>query len=208
MSGMGDTHGNTSTGWAAAPRERIVEAALQLFASRGYAATSIGDVAQAAGLLKGNMSYYFKTKQSLLVAVTEARREALGLELAQGLAPDAPPEVVIGRLLDHVQGQACALAQLGCPLGTLSAELGKQQPADPQGELHAPAAGLLTGLLDGLVLQFERVLPLPLARDRAEHLLALLQGAAVLAQACRDPAVVERRVAAARTWLAEQALRH
>ena len=42
-----------------------VQTALQLFMERGYAETSIGDVAEQAGLLKGNLSYYFKTKAEL-----------------------------------------------------------------------------------------------------------------------------------------------
>ena len=49
-------------------RDRIVAAALDLFMERGYAETSIGDVAETAGLLKGNLSYYFKTKASSLAS--------------------------------------------------------------------------------------------------------------------------------------------
>jgi AcrR family transcriptional regulator len=63
-------------------RQRVVSTALRLFHERGYANTSLADVAEQSGLLKGNLAYYFKTKPDLLRAVTEARQRALRLALS------------------------------------------------------------------------------------------------------------------------------
>jgi AcrR family transcriptional regulator len=56
----------------ARPQE-IVRAALHLFASRGYAATRLDDVAAQAGVSKGTLYLYFANKEALFRAVvTEA----------------------------------------------------------------------------------------------------------------------------------------
>jgi AcrR family transcriptional regulator len=46
-------------------RERILAAALRLFADRGYAAVSIEEIAEAAGLTKGAVYYWFADKDDL-----------------------------------------------------------------------------------------------------------------------------------------------
>jgi len=55
----------------ARPRE-ILAAALRLFAERGYTATSLEDVAAAAGVTKGTIYYYFRNKETLLLRLAEA----------------------------------------------------------------------------------------------------------------------------------------
>jgi AcrR family transcriptional regulator len=47
-------------------REDIMEAAIELFAHRGYDATSISQIAKKAGISKGLIYNYFDTKQALL----------------------------------------------------------------------------------------------------------------------------------------------
>lgn len=177
-------------------RDRVVAAATQLFATRGFAATSIADVAEASGLLKGNLAYYFKTKQGLLEAVVEARAKALWDELGAPAQPGEEARTTVARLLAHVRASADELAQYGCPVGGLATELGKTDEV-----LHAHAAGLLLGLQAYLCDAFSRAMPTSDAELAAEHLLARLQGAAVVAQARRDPSVVHRQVDEAAGWL-------
>ncbi|MGQ3054686.1 MAG: TetR/AcrR family transcriptional regulator [Roseateles sp.] len=177
-------------------RERVVAAAAHLFATRGFAATSIADVAQASGLLKGNLAYYFKTKQDLLGAVLDARATALWEALVAPAQEDEDARTTVCRLLDHVESTAAELAQFGCPVGSLAIELGKVG-----GDLHARSACLLLRLESYLREAFAHVLTPAQAQLAAEHLLSRLQGAAVVAQARRDPAVVRRQVDEARAWL-------
>ncbi|MBI5717489.1 MAG: TetR/AcrR family transcriptional regulator [Burkholderiales bacterium] len=72
-------------------RERILSAAARLFATRGYAATTMNDVAAACGLSKATLYHYVRDKHDLLAQVSRAhvqRLEALVAEvLARGLAP-------------------------------------------------------------------------------------------------------------------------
>jgi TetR/AcrR family transcriptional regulator, transcriptional repressor for nem operon len=177
-------------------RQRIVDAALNLFMERGYAETSIGDVADAAGLLKGNLSYYFKTKADMLEAVSAARQAELFARLQARLPAQPTPLQAIDAFIQVTQDSAEELARVGCPVGTLASQLGKSDPA-----LQPYASRILEALRDWLVAQFGRILPAPLAQAHAEHLLTLLQGAATMAHAFRDPGLIARQSAAAQSWL-------
>jgi AcrR family transcriptional regulator len=61
-------------------RERILEASLKLFNEKGYAATPVSEIAAAAGIATGNLTYHFGTKRELAEAlekrVRHERREA------------------------------------------------------------------------------------------------------------------------------------
>ena len=56
-------------------RERILAAALELFAERGYAATSVGEIESAAGLSprSGALYKHFPSKQALLESAFDQR---------------------------------------------------------------------------------------------------------------------------------------
>ena len=72
-------------------RRRILEAATELFATRGYRRTSISEIAKQAGIAKGTVYLYFATKSELLLAATGWEKlKAMGAfrELfTQGLSP-------------------------------------------------------------------------------------------------------------------------
>jgi TetR/AcrR family transcriptional regulator, cholesterol catabolism regulator len=48
---------------------RVLDEAAQLFRSKGYGATSVRDIASAAGIQPGSLYAHFATKEDLLVAV-------------------------------------------------------------------------------------------------------------------------------------------
>jgi AcrR family transcriptional regulator len=58
-------------------REIIKLAALKLFATKGYATTSINDIAQTAGISKGLMYNYFKSKEEVLKTIWDELMEEL-----------------------------------------------------------------------------------------------------------------------------------
>jgi len=65
---------------AARPGE-IVDAALEVFAEKGFAAAKLDDIARRAGISKATLYLYFETKQEIFRAVARAAvaslREAL-----------------------------------------------------------------------------------------------------------------------------------
>jgi AcrR family transcriptional regulator len=52
-------------------RERLLAAALEQFARRGYAATSVREICLAAGVTKPVLYYYFKSKEGLYLQLME-----------------------------------------------------------------------------------------------------------------------------------------
>jgi TetR/AcrR family fatty acid metabolism transcriptional regulator len=54
-------------------RERILSAAVKVFAKNGFHATRVSEVAKAAGVADGTIYLYFKSKDELLVSLFEDR---------------------------------------------------------------------------------------------------------------------------------------
>lgn len=63
----------------AASIEALLNAALTLFITQGYHATTVEEIAQSAGLTKGAVYFYFKSKANVLKALLD-RTEALTVE--------------------------------------------------------------------------------------------------------------------------------
>ncbi len=79
-------------------KERILDAAEQLFAQRGYHGVSLRDITEAAGVDVALVSYHFGGKRELLTAVFERRAEVLNRERLERLEevrraslPGVPP---------------------------------------------------------------------------------------------------------------------
>ena len=53
-------------------RQQIIEAAAQLIVQKGIDKTSLTDIAQAAGISKGSLYYYYASKNDLIFDITEA----------------------------------------------------------------------------------------------------------------------------------------
>ncbi len=60
-----------------ARQEKIARAALTVFSKKGYAATSVREIAKAAGMGKGTLYEYFQTKADIFVAATKQWLNAL-----------------------------------------------------------------------------------------------------------------------------------
>ena len=79
-------------------REQIMEAALRVFAQKGFANATNKDIARAAGITPGLIYHYFKSKEDLLRAVVDGRSP---VRVVRSLPPDVldlPPEALF-RLL-------------------------------------------------------------------------------------------------------------
>jgi AcrR family transcriptional regulator len=77
-----------------AVRARIEEAALRLFADRGYAGTSMAEIAAAADVASANLYRYFASKEALFDAVVPAeilsRHDDLLDTRVEALAAESP----------------------------------------------------------------------------------------------------------------------
>jgi AcrR family transcriptional regulator len=71
-------------------RRRILDAAAEAFAARGYDAASVGEIATAAGITKPVVYDHFPSKQRLYVEVIERARDELVRRGAVAMAAEAP----------------------------------------------------------------------------------------------------------------------
>ncbi|MEV7783059.1 TetR family transcriptional regulator [Kitasatospora sp. NPDC088351] len=83
-------------------RRRIMCATVELVDQRGYAGTTLTDIAERAGLARGLLSYYFDGKRLLMQSATHRMmHQKLSAALA-ALAPDASPQARLARAIDAV----------------------------------------------------------------------------------------------------------
>jgi len=82
-------------------RRQVLDAAIALLATRGLAATSIQDIADAAGLSKGAVHYHFESKDELLGHVLDRCCESIEARvLAVFGEPGTPMERVRRAILE------------------------------------------------------------------------------------------------------------
>ncbi len=81
-------------------REEILAAALELFNQRGYANTTVGDIARAAGAATGTVYLYFPSKDDVLAGLHEAFYEGLSTHFA-GIITDVIEDRASGKILDY-----------------------------------------------------------------------------------------------------------
>ncbi len=89
------------TGYAAgrAKRARIVAAAMELFAQRGFAATSLSEIADKVGTAKSTILHHFGSKEKLLEAVLTRRDELPCDDETAAL----PPRAFFRKMIEHAR---------------------------------------------------------------------------------------------------------
>ena len=85
-------------------RERLLHAAMELFATRGYAATSIREIVEAAGVTKPALYYHFHSKEGLYLALVEELRGAVESTLDKSVAAPGTARERLERLFGAMFG--------------------------------------------------------------------------------------------------------
>ncbi|HSO07496.1 MAG TPA: TetR/AcrR family transcriptional regulator [Pelomicrobium sp.] len=141
---------------------QVLDAAASLFRTKGYASTSMRDIAQAAGMLPGSLYYHFPSKEELLVAVYSA-----GVERVAG----AVREAVAGVEGPWARLEAACRAHLEALLGgsDFAQVVIRIFPGDAPG-----VEDRLAALREGYERQFRGLVEdLPLAADADARLVRL-----------------------------------
>ncbi len=81
-------------------RARILDAATELFAERGYVRTTLDEIGARAGFTGALVSKRFGSKADLLGAVLDATFESIVAENRERVAPAGPPIVVLERYIE------------------------------------------------------------------------------------------------------------
>ena len=179
-------------------RQRIVEAADNLFYSRGYNQTSFSDISDETGIPRGNFYYYFKTKEDILTAVVDARVAVFKEMLTScDKSSSDPRESLLAFTELPIQHEELVL-QYGCPIGTLSCELVKDQDQDIS---KAKISAVFDLLKEWCMEKFKALGFEQKAHDYAMDLLAKLQGISILANVYNDRDFLHRATRDVQNWI-------
>lgn len=177
-------------------RDRLVEAAKDIFYHQGVTRTTLADIAQQADVPLGNVYYYFRTKEAVIEAVIQDHLQDLQAFLAR-LSLHPHPRQRLLALVSAGQESEQEVARYGCPHGSLCQELDKEgsQPA-------SMASQLFETYLDWAETQF-RLLGKDEqeAKDLALDLISSLQGTFLLTNSFRSPELLERKLQRVASWL-------
>ena len=177
-------------------RQQIIKSTDDLLYHKGFNLMSFSDIAEAANVPRGNIYYYFKTKDEVLAAIIEYRIEQMQDMLDDW---DKTIKTPLERLKRYAQiplKEMDKVTQYGCPMGTLNAELGKTQY-----ELQHIARMQYDTFLKWLKKQFNAFTPDKNAGNLALHLLVQTQGLSVVAHSYADKTLVRREVKNIENWL-------
>jgi len=176
-------------------RQKIVEAALYLFWLQGYAATGVSEILSRAEANAGSFYYFFKTKETLLLAVLELYIDMLKPRVVNPVFStiDDPVERIFGILAFYRQNLLATGCTYGCPIGRLALEIPEEQH-----KVHR----LLADNFDGWTAAIESCLDnaknrLPEQTDfktLSRFVLTVMEGGVMQARAHRDVAPFDASV--------------
>jgi TetR/AcrR family transcriptional repressor of nem operon len=113
---------------AGSSRQRMIDAALDLFHQKGVNATSVDQVLARSGTGKSQFSHYFKTKDGLVHAVLQHLHEVIrdGLvETGYDVRTWRDLERWFQTYIDYQRSVGC---ERSCPMGTIGADVSNEQP--------------------------------------------------------------------------------
>lgn len=177
-------------------REQIIKAADQLFYQKGYNLTSFSDIAAASNIPRGNLNYYFKTKNEVLAAVIQYRiTEMQEMLLSWENEYKTPLERLqrYAQIVSKVKGE---VIHYGCPMGTLNSELGKVQH-----ELQEITREQFVIFEQWIKKQFKSMGFSKEAAELTMHLMVMTQGISTMAYIHQDTRLIQREVKSIHNWL-------
>jgi TetR/AcrR family transcriptional repressor of nem operon len=190
-------------------KQRILDAAQKQVLARGFAATSIDAIQEAAGISRGTFFYHYASKDDLARALIEryAGADAVLVDemmaRAESLATDPLQQALIFIALHEDMFRDVGLGDTGCLFASYSYEAGLFDDRTHQ---------LIVGSIEHFRRVFGGKLEEALGRhgarvpDADPYLLAdmaygVLQGAFILARTLSDPTVMVTHVRQFRSYL-------
>ena len=178
-------------------KEKLLDAALQVIRAKGYTATRIEDICEAAGLTKGSFFHHFKSKEELAVAAAEHWSSVTAALFAA--APYHRHADPLDRVLGYIDYRKellrGAIPEFTCLVGTMVQEAYDTEPeirdacdrciSDHAAKIEQDMAQAMTAY--GIEADWT-------AKSLAFHTQAVLQGAFILAKAKSGPAIAAESI--------------
>lgn len=178
-------------------RQRILDAASELFGKRGYSSIGVAEICSVAGVQKGSFYYFFPSKQALALEVINAhwvkqRAQWIGILTA----PDTVSERLRKLFVATEQVQTDALSGsgsvTGCLFGNLALEVSAQD--DPVRmrlqEIFDEQVEIIQAAIDEAVKAGELGPVDPYGTAKA--IVAQIEGMVLFAKLFNDPAQLDQ----------------
>lgn len=171
-------------------RQKLLDAALSVIRTKGYAATSIDELCAVAGVAKGSFFHHFKNKEALGVAAAEYWSEMTGalFEAAPYHRHPDPLDRVLGYIDFRKALLTGTVPEFTCLVGTMVQEIYETCP-----EIRDACDASISGHVAKVEADIAEAINVYgiradwTSRSLALHTQAVLQGAFILAKA-RDSA--------------------
>jgi TetR/AcrR family transcriptional repressor of nem operon len=167
-------------------KNKILDAALHVIRAKGYSATRVEDVCEAAGLTKGSFFHHFDSKEALALAAADYWIEATSALFAS--APFHTHADPLDRLLAYVDFRKALLLgdlpDFTCLVGTMVQETYDTHPAIREAcerSISGHAATLVPDIEEAI--RQRNMHPAWTAESLALYTQAAIQGAFILAKA-------------------------
>lgn len=184
-------------------KTRILDATYSLMLSKGFPATTVDEICEAAEVSKGSFYHFFKSKQELTLAMLEHHMAGAQDVIESGLdltGVEGPERTI--RYIKHLEQEAEEIWKDGCLIGSFALELAETNP-----EVREKISQIFRDLAD----HFEQVfMPLcrahrgpdtPPPRELAEQLIMIIEGGVVLSRAHFDRRYVPQALRCFRRYL-------
>ena len=178
-------------------RTRFLEAARNVIRRKGFAATSVDDLCQSAGVTKGAFFHHFKSKDALGVAAANFWAATTSALFAS--APYHQPDDPLDRVLAYLDFRKGIIGgetfEYTCLVGTMTQEVHDSAPAIRDACAASIFGHAATLEADIKAARKQRNLAADwTAESLARHTQAVLQGGFILAKATGDPDLARESV--------------
>ena len=172
-------------------KERLLDAAERLMLAKGFVATTVDEICEAAKLTKGSFFHYFESKEELGKELLERFCASSQEQMQHACCQERDPLKRLYGLVDFAikTSQECAGTQ-GCLLGTFAQELADTHPEIRSvcSEAFGRWSQMLKHDLDEAKAAYAPKKNID-TQGLAELFIAVLEGSKILAKATQDAGV-------------------
>jgi AcrR family transcriptional regulator len=133
--------------------DRILKSALELFSDKGYGATSVREICEAAGITKPTLYHFYGSKEGVYRALVEGALERFRADIQRALSGEVPLRERLGRMARAYVDAAMREPDLARFVMALS--------HNPQ---HSAPATDFVGFYNGLLTEIGRAVDTAVAR--------------------------------------------
>ena len=178
-------------------KEKLLKAAQQLMLAKGFPATTVDEICEAAGFTKGSFFHYFASKEHLGKEVLDRFYCSFQERIQQGAfrKKSDPLQRVYGYVDRFIEMSKNPESPSGCLLGNFTQELADTHPEIRSlcAQRFAEWAVPLKQDLDEAKTKYAPKASFD-TQSLAEYLIAVLQGSQILAKAKQDKGVMEQNL--------------